>query len=447
MERVAATHRTVLRLAVPMTLANLSTPLLGFVDTAVIGRLGDAALLGGIAAASVVFDCLFWAFGFLRLGTAGLTAQALGAGDAEEQRLILLRALGLAAGLGLAALALQAPIERAAFALLGADSAVTGAAEAYYAVRIWSAPFALLNYAVLGAVIGRGRTDLGLGLQLAINGSNIALNLLLVSGLGLGVRGSAFGTLLAEAGGCAAGLAVLWRLHGGMRRRGAGFGWKRLLDREALGRLLGVNRDILIRSAALVFAFAFFSAQGARHGAVVLAANAVLMNLFLCTAYFLDGFATAAEQMCGQSLGARDERGFRRTVRLTAGWCVGFALAATAAAFEGGGWFVDAVSTNAAVRAAARAFLPFAALTPLCGAVAFEFDGVFTGATWTRDMRNLMLAALGIFGGLFLLTRGMGNAGLWGSLLGFLLARGALQAWRYPELRRRAFPAEAGVVP
>jgi MATE family multidrug resistance protein len=434
-KRVVVTHRAVIRLALPMTLAHMSTPLLGFVDATVIGRLGQAPLLGAIAAAAVIFDFVFWALGFLRMGTAGLVAQAVGAGDEAEERATIVRALLLALALALGVVALQRPIAWIAFTALDATPAVTQAARAYYDIRIWSAPFALTNYVVLGAVIGRGRTDVGLALQVVINVTNMAFNVALVTGLSLGVRGSALGTLGAEALGTVLGLVTLWRLHGSPFRAP----WSLVGDRRRLARMVAVNRDIMIRTAALLFAFAFFTAQGARGGDVTLAANAVLMNLFLITAFFLDGFATAAEQMGGQSVGARDSVGFRRTVRLTALWCVVFSAAASIIALAGGGAFIDIVTTNDAVRRMARAFLPFAALTPLVGALAFEFDGVFIGATWTRDMRNLMLAALAIYGALFLALRPLGNAGLWLSLLGFLGARGALQAWRYRALVAATF--------
>ena len=433
--RLAISHKAVIRLALPMTLAHMSTPLLGFADATVIGRLGQPALLGAIAASAVIFDFLFWGFGFLRQGTAGMTAQAVGAGDREEQRATLLRALLLALALGVLLIALQSPIAAIAFAALDATPAVTEAARGYFDIRIWSAPFALLNYVVLGAVIGRGRTDVGLVLQVVINLTNIALNVGLVMGFGLGVRGSATGTFLSEVLGTAVGLAVLVRLTGRLTIE-----WKRLSDGRALRRMLGVNRDIMIRSASLIFAFAFFTAQGARGGDVALAANAVLMNLFLISAFFLDGFATAAEQMCGQSLGARDGVGFRRAVKLTSFWCIAFSAGVSLLALLGGGSFIDTVSTSAPVREAARCYLPFAAMTPLFGAMAFEFDGVFIGATWTRDMRNLMLVALAIYLALFFALRPLGNTGLWMALLGFLAARGALQGWRYPALAAETFP-------
>ena len=436
--KVIVSHRTVIRLALPMTLANMSTPLLGFADATVIGRLGQADLLGAIATAAVLFSFVFWAFGFLRLGTAGLTAQAVGSGDRSEERAIVARALLLAVGFGLGLILLQTPIAWAAFSAISASPAVTAAARAYYDIRIWSAPFALINYVVLGAVIGHGRTDIGLVLQIVINLSNIAFNIVLVMGFGLGVSGSAWGTFGAEVLGALCGLFVLASIFG-LRPY---IGVAALLDRTRLRRMVGINRDIMIRSASLTFAFAFFTAQGARGGDVTLAANAVLMNLFLITAYCLDGFATAAEQMCGQSVGARDADGFREAVRLTSLWCLVFALGASLLAYASGPLIIDFVSTSPPVRDLARHFLVYAALTPLFGAMAFEYDGVFIGATWTRDMRNLMLAALAIYLGLFVVLRPLGNAGLWLALLGFLAARGALQAWRYKRLVADTFPGD-----
>jgi MATE family multidrug resistance protein len=433
--RVEVSHRAVVRIALPMTLAHLTTPLLGFADAAVIGRLGEAHLLGAINAGAVMFDFIFWGFGFFRMATAGLTAQALGAGDAQELRAVLMRSLLLAGGIGLAIIALQTLIATIAFAALGASPQVTEAARIYYDIRIWSAPFAFATYAILGALIGRGRTDLGLGLQIAINLGNIALNLLLVYGTGLGIYGSGLGTLIAEIGGTAAGAAIIFWLD----VRFYAVPRALLFAREKLRRLTAINIDIMIRTVALLFSFAYFTSLGARGGDLVLAANAILMNLFMITAFFLDGFATAAEQMCGQSLGARDEAGFRGVVRLTSSWCVAFSLVVGLLAFIGGRVFIDFVSTNEAVRAYARAYLPYAALTPLLGALAFEFDGVYIGATWTREMRNLMLLALVLYLAASFALRPLGNAGLWIALLTFLSARSVGQMLLYPTLVQRSF--------
>jgi MATE family multidrug resistance protein len=432
---VEVSHRAVVRIALPMTLAHITTPLLGFADAAVIGRLGEAHLLGAINAGAVIFDFIFWGFGFFRMATAGLTAQALGAGDKQEMRAVLMRSLVLAGGIGLAIVVTQTVIATIAFAALGASPEVTEAARAYYDVRIWSAPFAFGTYAILGALIGRGRTDLGLGLQIAINVGNIALNVVLVYGFGLGIFGSGLGTLIAEIGGTFASLAIVcWldpRFYDVPRAL--------LLAREKLRRLTAINIDIMVRTVALLFSFAYFTSLGARGGDVMLAANAILMNLFMITAFFLDGFATAAEQMCGQSLGARDETGFRRIVRLTSFWCVGFSLVVALLAFIGGRVFIDFISTNEAVRVYARAYLPYAALTPLLGALAFEFDGVYIGATWTREMRNLMLLALALYLAASFALRTLDNAGLWIALLTFLAARSIGQILVYPGLVRRSF--------
>jgi MATE family multidrug resistance protein len=433
--RVEVSHRAVVRIALPMTLAHITTPLLGFADAAVIGRLGEAHLLGAINAGAVMFDFIFWGFGFFRMATAGLTAQALGAGDGQEMRAVLMRSLFLAAGIGLAIVLLQTIIATLAFAALGASPEVTEAARVYYDIRVWSAPFAFATYAILGALIGRGRTDLGLTLQIAINLGNIALNVVLVYGFGLGIFGSGLGTLIAEIGGTAAGLAIIFWLDSRFYEVPRAL----LLAREKLRRLTAINIDIMIRTVALLFSFAYFTSLGARGGDITLAANAILMNLFMITAFFLDGFATAAEQMCGQSVGARDEAGFRGIVRLTSLWAVGFSLAVALAALVGGGMFIDFVSTNEAVRAYARAYLPYAALAPLLGALAFEFDGVYIGATWTREMRNLMLLALALYLTASFALRPLGNAGLWIALLVFLAARSVGQMWLYPGLVRRSF--------
>jgi len=424
-----------MRIALPMTLAHITTPLLGFADAAVIGRLGQAHLLGAINAGAILFDFIFWGFGFFRMATAGLTAQALGAGDPQEMRAVLMRSLFLAAALGMAIIVLRRLIATIAFAALGASPEVTEAARIYYDIRIWSAPFAFATYAILGALIGRGRTDLGLSLQIAINLVNIALNVLLVYGFGLGIFGSGLGTLIAEVAGTAAGIAVMFWLD----PRFYDVPRALLFAREKLRRLTAINADIMVRTVALLFSFAYFTSLGARGGVVMLAANAILMNLFMIAAFFLDGFATAAEQMCGQSLGAHDEHGFRGIVRLTSFWCLGFSLFVALATFVGGRYFIDFISTNDAVRAYALAYLPYAALTPLLGALAFEFDGVYIGATWTREVRNLMLLALALYLAASFALRPLGNAGLWMALLLFLTARSIGQMWLYPGLVRRAF--------
>jgi MATE family multidrug resistance protein len=434
-QRLEISHWRILALALPMTLSHVTTPLLGLVDATVIGRLGEAHLLGAVALGAVIFDFVFWSFGSLRMATAGLTAQATGAGNRHEVDVTLARAFLVAAVTGLLLILLQWPIATFAFSMAGASEAVTEALSTYFFIRIWAAPFTLANYVILGSTLGRGRTDLGLLLQVAINVANIVLTMALVLGLGLGIAGAAVGTALAEVLGAVLGIVVLRRLGSNP----FAVTWPEVLNRAAMLQTLAMNRDIMIRNVALILAFSIFSAMGARSGDVTLAANAVLYNMFLIGGYFLDGFATAAETLCGQSIGARDERGFRRAIRLSLGWSLGFGLAVSALFLVGGGPFIDFVSTNPEVRTYARDYLVFAALTPFFGAAAFAFDGIYTGATWTRSMRDLMVVAFVVYAGILLAAGSLGNTALWIALLVFLSARGLGQFILYPRLARKTF--------
>lgn len=433
------THARVLAIAVPMTLSNATTPLIGVVATAAIGRLGEAHLLGAVAMSSVVFDCMFWLFAFLRMSTVALTAQALGAGDVAEERATLMRALIVAAAIGLALILLQVPLAALIYRLMGASAEVTRAAEIYFAIRIWSAPFALANYVLFGWFVGLARARTALALQVLINMVNLAVTTLLVLRLNFGVSGAAFAAIAAEASGTFAGLVLALRIVGVRMPDVA-----RIFDRARLLRLLVVNRDIFIRTAALITAWGFFAAQGARSGDVVLAANSVLHNLMLVGAFFLDGFAMAAEQLCGRAIGARDARAFSRSVRLSLGWGFGFGVATTLALIVFGPWLIDLMTASADVRLAARDYLLYAAFASVIGTFAFTYDGIYTGATWTRDMRNLMLVTIVLYFAVWWLTLPLGNTGLWIAILVFFGARGALQAARYPALARGTFrPATA----
>ena len=428
------TNARVFAIAGPAMLANLTTPLLGIVGTAAIGRLGVASLLGGVAMAALVFDSLYWLFAFLRMGTVALTAQALGAGDAVERRAVLVRALLLAVIIGLALIILQMPLAAAIFRVLGGSDAVRAAAETYFFVRIWSAPCALANFAVLGWLVGIARAGTALALQVAINLVNIALTVLLVLVLDYGVAGAAIASVLAEIVGLALGLGLAWHFAGGT------VATENVLRRDRLVRMLAINRDIMIRTAALITAFAFFTAQGARAGDVALAANAVLHNFILIGSFFLDGLATAAEQICGRAVGARDRAGFLAATRRVLGGRFLFGAAATLLFLLVGAALIDAISTSADVRQAARQFMLFAALAPVMGVAAYTFDGIYIGATWARDMRNLMIVALALYLATWWALQSRGNTGLWIALLVFLAARGLLQAARYPSLAKATFP-------
>jgi MATE family multidrug resistance protein len=425
----------VFSIAGPAMLANLTTPLLGLVATAAVGRLGEAHLIGGVALAAIVFDGIYWLFGFLRMGTVALTAQALGAGDVPEQRAVLSRALLLAAIIGAALVVLQVPLAALTTELLGGSDAVRQAAQTYFFIRIWSAPFTLGNLTLIGWLTGIARATTALALQILVNSINIALTVLFVLWLDFGIAGAALAAVLAEAIGFAAGLAVAWRRLGHRFETSVAI----VLQRSQLMRMLVVNRDIMIRTACVIGAFAFFAAQGARAGDTALAANAVLHNFVLIGSFFLDGMATAAEQLCGRSVGARDRPAFVQATRLALGWGLGFGIVCTMIFLVAGPALIDVMTTNAEVRRFANDFLVFAAVAPVLGALAYTYDGVYIGATWSRDMRNLMLAAFALYLGSWWALRGYGNAGLWVAILMFLAARGALQAARYPALVRVTF--------
>jgi MATE family multidrug resistance protein len=429
------THRRVLAIAVPMIFAHVTTPLLGIVSATAIGRLGDATALAAVALGAVVIDVLFWAFAFLRMGTIGLTAQAVGRADDVEKRAVIARALLLAVALGLALILLQRPLLVLFFTAMGASPAVTAAADTYVSVRLWSAPAVFVNFAVLGWLIGQARTVTGLVLQIVINVANMALTVVFVSVLDLGITGAATANALAEWGGAAVGLVVVmaslgWRLA---------VPWRVVLDRARILRTIAINRDIMIRTAALVGSFAFFTRQGAVGGDTVLAANAILMNFVGVVAFFLDGFATSAEQLGGQAVGARDEKAFRRAVLLSGLWAIVFGTLASIAFFTAGGQAIDLVSTSEAVRAEARRFLPYMALTPFTGVMAFLLDGVFIGATWSVAMRNCMLAATATFVAAWWLLSGLGNDGLWIAYLVMQAVRGLYLGLVMPGLMRATF--------
>ena len=429
------TTAQVFAIAGPAMVANLTTPLIGIVSTTAIGRLGDATLLGGVALASVLFDCMFWLFGFLRMSTVAFTAQSLGAGETSELRAILVRGLIVAAVIGGALVVLQVPLAAVLLGAMGGSEGVTRAAKTYFVIRIWSAPLALGNYVVLGWLIGQARARLALGTQITINLANIAGTALLVLVFDRGIAGAAIAALIAEAVGLMLGLLIARHLAKGQFAASRAL----LFDRTKLVRMLAVNRDIMIRTAALIAAFLFFNAQGARAGDTTLAANAVLNNFLMISGFFLDGLANAAEQLCGRAYGARDRDAFAGAVKLVVIWGFGFALAVAACFLLFGPALIDTMTASMDVRRIARDYLPFVIFAPLLGVFAFAFDGIYIGATWARDMRNLMLASLAIFLAAWFALRSFGNAGLWGALLVHYAARGGLEALRYPALLRKSF--------
>ena len=341
----------------------------------------------------------------------------------------------VAAIIGAALILLQVPTAIVVLDAMGGSEGVTRAAKTYFAIRIWSAPLALGNYVVLGWLIGQARAMLALSIQVAINLINMAVTILLVLLLDMGIAGAASAAVVAEAAGLLLGLVIAWHLM----QRQLMVPRAILFDRARLMRMLAVNRDIMIRTAALISAFLFFTAQGARAGDVTLAANSILNNFLLVSAFFLDGLANAAEQLCGRAFGARDRAAFSGATRLVVAWGFGFALAVAVVFALFGPRLIDVMTASADVRLLARDFLIFVIVSPLLAVFAFAFDGVYIGATWARDMRNLMLASLAVFLTAWFALRSFGNAGLWGALLAHYAARGGLEAARYPALLKASF--------
>jgi len=430
------THRLVLSIAIPMTLGFLTTPLIGLTDTAVAGRLGSADALAGMAVGAVIFDLLLGSFNFLRASTTGLVAQAFGRGDRREEQAVYWRSLAIALCSGLA-LALLSPFLLAAGLFLMAPS--PGVAEVttiYFSIRVLSAPLSLANYALLGFVLGRGQGMTGLFLQAVINGVNIVLSIVLGLGLGWGVAGIAWAAFTGETVGMLTGLLLIVSRFDRKERPSRA----EIFARERMRALFSLNRDIMIRTFVLIGAFAIMTRIGSSMGPLVLAANAVLMNIFLVAGYYLDGIANAAEQLVGRAFGANFRPAFDRAVKLTMLWSFGLGVVTTLLFLLFGENIIGFLTTTESVRAEAVKYLPWAALTAITGALAFQMDGVFIGATWSAAMRNMMLAAfVGYIAAIGLFVPLFGNHGLWLALNLFLAFRGIFLALRLPALAGRQF--------
>jgi len=432
-------YRQVVRIAWPIILANIAVPLLGVVDTAVIGHLGQTAPLGAIAIGAQIFSFLYWGLGFLRMGTTGLTAQADGAGDETEVRASLGRALLIAVALAALLIALQRPLSAGAFVVFDTSDEIERLARSYFSIRIWGAPATLVGYAVLGWFIGLRDSRSVLVLQVFLNTLNIVLDLLFVVGFGWGVRGVAVGTLIAEWSAALLALAlVTLRLRSrGSLRRAPAVSLASLLEPRPLLATLRVNQDIFLRTVLLISAFAWFTRQGARAGDTILAANHILLQFLAFSAFLLDGFAFAAEALVGQAVGRDSRPQLQRAVRLSSTLAITTAAATTVAFALLGTTIVDALTNVSAVRQAAQRFLPYAVLHPIVGVWCFQLDGIFIGATRTADMRNAMIVSFAAYLAVWwLLWAALENHGLWIAFLLFFVARGVTLGVRYPALLR-----------
>lgn len=433
--------RRVLAIALPIVLSNATIPILGAVNTGVVGQLGQAAPIGAVGLGAVVLASVYWIFGFLRMGTSGLVAQAHGAGDSAEASAHLARALliGLVAGVAIAAV--HGPLIAGAFALAPASPEVETLARQYLAIRFWGAPATIAIYAITGWLIAQERTRAVLVQQLAMNGVNIVLDIWFVLGLGWGVPGVAVATLIAEYVGLMIGL---WFARHALR---AVVGRAGLFAGDRLRRLVALNGDILIRSVVLQASFTSFVFLAAGQGDKTLAANQVLLQFLELTAYGLDGFAFAAEALVGQAIGARRPERLRGAVRQTCKWGVIGAVLIGAVFWVAGPAIIDLLTTAPDVRAEARHYLFWVVIGPVAGIASWMLDGIFIGAMRTRDMRNAMMQSVAVYAVLVAVLPGLfGNHGLWAALIGLNLMRGLTMARRYPKVAAavRAGSAAAG---
>lgn len=431
------THSRVLKIAIPIVLSNATVPILGAVDTGVVGQLGLAAPIGAVGIGTVILTGFYWLFGFLRMGTTGLTSQALGAGDRPEVVVLLSRALLIAFALGILFILVQVPLFNGAFLLAPASAEVENLARDYMEVRIFSAPATIALYGITGWLIAAERTKAVLVLQLWMNAMNIGLDLWFVLGLDWGVRGVAFASFLAEWSGLILGLYLC-------RDAFVGRDWcnfTRIFDRVGVRRMALVSGDILIRSLLLQAIFISFLFFGAGFGDVPLAANQILVQFLQITAHALDGFAFAAEALVGQALGAGLRFRLRRAAWLSGVWGGVGALVLTLVFTLFGGSIIDLMTTAPEVRTEARIYLVYMIFGPMLGLVPFILDGVFIGATQTRDMRNMMVLSFGVYAlSLAILMPLFGNHGLWLALLISFVARGVTLGLKYPALEARASP-------
>ena len=436
------TRRSILAQTWPIILGQASVPLVGLVDTVVIGRTGDAAALAGVALGSIVITFLFWSFGFLRMGMTGLTAQADGAGDRAEVDALLGR--GMVAGLGIGALLFLAQwlLVPIAFALFAGGEDLDAAARGYIAMRFWGAPAALAYYALVGWFYGLGRTRAVLILQIAMNAANIALDILFVWHFDMGAAGVGLGTAIAEWIALAIGIALASPILGAAGRAVLR-DTRRLFAGPQLRRLFTVNADIMVRTVALLLLFAWFTNAGARLGAEQLAANLVLDQFIVFAAYVLDAFAFTAEERVGAAVGRGSRCDLLRAIRLTGEFSLGTGILFALGTALFGDAIVALITDQAAVRAAAAPLIWMVALIPLLGMPAWLLDGIFLGATRTTALRNAAIVATALYIAADLLLRPLGATGMWIAMLASYCFRAALLGSALPALIRAVAPRQA----
>ena len=423
------TDRQILHIALPSIVSNITVPLLGLIDVSIVGHLGAASYIGAIAVGGMLFNMIYWLFGFLRMGTGGLTAQAYGRHDLQEVTRILLRSLSISLLLSLALLLLQYPIRNIAFMCMDTSEEVRQLATLYFHICIWGAPATLGLYGFTGWYIGMQNSRFPMFIAITQNIVNIAASLFFVFVLKMKVEGVALGTLVAQYAGlgmaCLLWLAYYRPLRKYLRQ-------KALFDRTEMKRFFQVNRDIFFRTLCLIAVTVFFTSTGAAYGDVVLAVNALLMQLFTLFSYFMDGFAYAGEALSGKYIGAKDNQSLRLTIRHLFKWGIALSLLFTLLYGAGGKSFLGLLTNDTSVISASEEYIYWVLAIPLAGFSAFLLDGICIGATATHLMLRSMLVASASF---FLLYYGLhdtlGNHALWMAFIVYLALRGIVQAFYY----------------
>lgn len=423
------TDQQILHIALPSIVSNITVPLLGLIDVGIVGHLGAASYIGAIAVGGMLFNMIYWLFGFLRMGTGGLTAQAYGRHDLQEVTRILLRSLSISLLLALALLLLQYPIRNIAFMCMDTSEEVRQLATLYFHICIWGAPATLGLYGFTGWYIGMQNSRFPMFIAITQNIVNIAASLFFVFALGMKVEGVALGTLVAQYAGLAMA-CLLWLAYYRPLRKY--LLQKALFDRTEMKRFFQVNRDIFFRTLCLIAVTVFFTSTGAAYGDVVLAVNALLMQLFTLFSYFMDGFAYAGEALTGKYIGAKDNQSLRLTIRHLFKWGIALSLLFTLLYGAGGKSFLGLLTNDTSVISASEEYIYWVLAIPLAGFSAFLLDGICIGATATHLMLRSMLVASASF---FLLYYGLhdtlGNHALWMAFIVYLALRGIVQAFYY----------------
>ncbi|WP_418543501.1 MATE family efflux transporter [Parabacteroides goldsteinii] len=418
-------NKKILQLAIPSIVSNITVPLLGLIDVAIVGHLGSAAYIGAIAVGGMLFNIIYWLFGFLRMGTSGMTSQAFGQRDLKEVTRVLLRAVGVGLFIALCLLLLQYPIRKIAFLLIDATPEVRELATVYFNICVWGAPAVLGLYGFAGWFIGMQNSRFPMFIAITQNVVNIVASLSFVYLLDMKIEGVALGTLIAQYAGLFMASLFWLRYYGRLK---IAFRWREIIGKTAMKRFFQVNSDIFFRTLCLVAVTTFFTSTGARQGDVVLAVNTLLMQLFTLFSYIMDGFAYAGEAMTGRYIGARNNTGLQRMIRLLFRWGWGLSLSFTILYMIGGQDFLGLLTNDTTVINAAGSYYYWVLAIPLAGFAAFLWDGILIGATATRLMLYSMLVASGMFFLIYYIFYAlMGNHALWMAFLIYLSLRGIMQ--------------------